>query len=374
MGHVADGVLRRYLDEPAAVSDVARRHIEACARCDGELRRAAEDRAIAGQALGAPDIGSVGDGVDLDLAWARLSARLDEPVAGEPLAPMLAVQRTGRRWARHQVAAGVTAGLLVLGGAAVAAAANWVPIFRTQSVAPVAVSTQDLASLSALGDFSALASYGNLEASPTQGPIQVTDATVAQDRTGLRVPTVDALPSGVEGAPSYFVVDRQTATFTFSAVKAERAATARRQAAPPMPAGLDGSSVRIVGGPGVAAVWTQPGGTPSLVLSRLNAPTASSEGVPLAVVRDYLLSFPGIPPSLAAKLRTVTETGTVLPIPVLQEEMKSSQATINSAVATVLEARSGIASAVVWVSNGELNVVAGPLSREEVVAAARGLR
>ena len=60
-----------------------------------------------------------------------------------------------------------------------------------------------------------------------------------------------------------------SATFTFSAEKAAQAAAAAGEALPPPPAGLDGSRLRLEAGPGVAAVWSQPTGVPTLVVARV---------------------------------------------------------------------------------------------------------
>ena len=88
---------------------------------------------------------------------------------------------------------------------------------------------------------------------------------------------------------------RSAPTFTFSADKAAQAAAAAGTTLPPLPAGLDGSRVRLVAGPGVAEVWSQRSGVPTLVVGRAVAPTAFSSGVPFETVRDYLLSLPGLP-------------------------------------------------------------------------------
>src|SRR3712207_8132907 len=91
------------------------------------------------------------------------------------------------------------------------------------------------------------------------------------------------------------------ATFTFSADKAAQATAAEGEVLPPPPPGIDGSSLRLQAGPGVAAVWSQPTGVPTLVVARVGAPTVDSSGVPFETVRDYLLSLPGLPDSLDRK-------------------------------------------------------------------------
>src|SRR5437588_186230 len=140
MRHPTEGVLRRLLDEPAAVSDADRDHVSACEPCLGELV------AIRGDA----------DAVHAALASA---STVDVAVTGEP---------------------------------------------RVHAVA---------------------------------GPAE------AAAESGLAVPEVVRLPRGVFGQPTYQVGGQVSATFTFSADRASRAAASTRQALPALPPGLDGSKV-----------------------------------------------------------------------------------------------------------------------------------
>jgi hypothetical protein len=140
-----------------------------------------------------------------------------------------------------------------------------------------------------------------------------------------------------------------------------------------VPAGLDGSQVRLTAGPGVAAVWSQTSGLPTLVVGRAVAPTASSSGVPFETVRDFLLSLPGLPEDVAAQLRTFTADGSTLPIPVPADLVETSQAEVDGLPATVLESRDQALAAVVWVEDGVVNLVGGALGTDEVLALAREL-
>ena len=143
---------------------------------------------------------------------------------------------------------------------------------------------------------------------------------------------------------------------------------------PPPPPGLDGSSVRLVAGPGVAQVWASSAGAPALVVGRAVAPTAFSSRVPFDTARDYLLSLPGLPENVAAQLRTFTKDGATLPLPVPADEVTTSTAQVNGARATLLTTRDRTLAALVWVDGGMLTAVAGSLDDDEVLAIARGLR
>ncbi|SFK98736.1 hypothetical protein [Geodermatophilus ruber] len=359
MRHPDEGVLRRLLDEPAGVADADRRHVADCQVCLTGLAAAHADAAAAGTALRAVPAGDV----DLAAAWRRLSATL--PAADRERAPA-AARRRGARLRRPAIA--TLAFLVVLTGAGVAAANDWLPIFRTERIAPVSVTTSDLV---ALPD---LTGYGDVELTGAGEPQQVADAAAAREATGLDVPQVGPLPRGVSGDPTYQVVGELSGVFTFSADKAAQAAAAAGEALPPVPAGLDGSQVRLVAGPGLAAVWSQEGGMPTLVVGRAVAPRAFSSGVPFETLRDYLLALPGLPPNVADQLRSFTGDGTTLPLPVPADQVRTSSADVGGRPATVLEARDRSFAGVVWVDDGVVTAVAGALGADEVLSVARELR
>ena len=350
MRHPTDGVLRRLVDAPAGVSVADRQHVADCPVCLAGLAAAHEDAAAVGAALrahGAAD-------VDPAAAWARLSTAL--PARAATPAPPRRRSALLRR-----PAAAALAFVVVLSGAGVAAANDWLPIFRTEQVAPLEVSTDDLV---ALPDLTA---YGDVELTGDGDPHAAPDAAAAREQTGLDVPEVGSLPRGVEGEPAYQVVGELSGVFTFSAEKASRAAAASGEPLPPLPAGLDGSQVRLTAGPGVAAVWSQTTGVPTLVAARAVAPQAFSSGVPFETVRDYLLSLPGLPEDVAAQLRTYTADGSTLPLPVPADLVETSATEVGGLPATLLESRDQALAAVVWVDDGVVTLVGGALGADEVL-------
>ncbi|MCU1432771.1 MAG: uncharacterized protein JWP95_1876 [Actinotalea sp.] len=360
MRHPSEGVLRRLVDEPAGVTDADRVHVASCPTCPGRLDAVRADAQLVGSAL-AP----VTAGIDPDVAWARLSTTTADP------ARRRASTGAGRdRWrtAMRRPAVAALSAVVLLTGAGVAAANDWLPIFRTEGVDPVEVTSTELVQLP---DLSA---YGDLQVTQEPDSEQVTDAATALERTGLAVPEVSELPGGVTGEPAYQVAGVMGATFTFSAAKAARAAAAEGEVLPPPPTGLDGSALRLEAGPGVAAVWQQPTGVPTLVVARVVAPKVYSSGVPFETVRDYLLSLPGLPDGLADQLRDLSGDAATLPLPVPAELVTTSTADVDGAPATVLSSRDGLFAAVVWVDNGVMTGVAGSLSAEELLTVARDLR
>jgi len=357
MRHPSEGVLRRLVDEPAGVTDDDRAHVADCTQCLSALEATRADARLVDAALAssAP--------VDTDAAWARFAAAA--PTARPTVA---AVARNRWRANLRRPAIAAVAAVVLLGGAGVAAANDWLPIFQTQRVTAVPVSSTDLV---AVPDLSA---YGDLKMTQEPDHAQVPDPATARERTGLAVPEVAQLPAGVTGDPSYQVAGTVSATFTFSAAKAAQAAAASGEVLPPPPPGLDGSSLKLEAGPGVAAVWSQPTGVPTLVVARIGAPKVLSSGVPFETVRDYLLTLPGLPADLADQLRQLKADGGTLPLPVPADLVTSSTADVHGTEATVLNSRSGLFAGVVWVEHGVMTGVAGSLSADELLSVARGLR
>jgi hypothetical protein len=359
MRHPTEGVLRRLLDEPAGVSDADRRHVAECPVCLGELAAVRADAELIGAALRADTAD-----VDVSAAWRRLSAA--QP-SREPVAIPARTRRRGE-WLRRPAVAALGAALVVT-GAGVAAANDWLPIFATEEIEPIAISS-DL-DLSAVPD---LTDYGTLELSGADEPAPVADEAAAEQLTGLDAPEVAALPAGVSGEPQYRAIGEVAATFTFSAERAAQAAAATGEDLPPVPPGLDGAQVRMTAGPGLAAVWAGDSGVPALVVARAVAPAAFAQGTDFEELRDYLLSLPGLPEEVAAQLRSFSPDASTLPLPVPADYATSSPVEVNGEEATLLTSRDGFLSGVVWVQDGVVTAVAGSLSGSEVVSIASSLR
>jgi hypothetical protein len=369
MRHPSDGTLRRLLDEPDGVARTDREHVTDCPLCQTALAVTRSDATFAAVAL-SPAVDEAADAVGdpgLDAAWRRLTVALDHPAAGRAGSDRGGRNRRWRTALRSPivVATGVVA--VLLAGAGVATATDWLPIFHVERVAPITAPQAELVALPDLSDF------GTLAVTEPVRLRQVAGAADAERVTGLAVPKVARLPRGVTGSPAYHVGDRASAEYTFSAAKAAQTAARLGKTLPPPPAGLDGSRFRLVAGPGLAAIWTSGAGAPGLVVARAVAPVAYSQGVAFETVRDYLL--PILPPDLARQLGAFTGDRTsTLPLVVAGDRMASSPAQIGGAPATVLTRRDGTFAAVVWVDDTGVVGVAGPLSADEVLSVARDLR
>jgi hypothetical protein len=167
MRHPSESTLRRLLDEPDGVADADREHIAACRVCLSALQAAREDATVTGAAL------DVEASTDVDEGWRRLSQSM--AIDGLPAVAGGAPARA-RRWRaalRNPVAAAVGV-VALLTGASAAAAADWLQIFRTEQIAPVAVTQADLV---ALPDLSA---YGDVAVTQEPNLREVAGAAAAE--------------------------------------------------------------------------------------------------------------------------------------------------------------------------------------------------
>src|SRR5688500_4104289 len=164
MRHPSEGVLRRLVDEPAGVTDDDRAHVAACPACLRALDTARADARLVGAAR------ATSGAVDTDAAWARLSTTT-ATAAPRPAAFSSARSRW-RTTVRRPAIAALSAVVLVT-GAGVAAANDWLPIFQTERVDPVEITEADLVQVP---DLSA---YGDLEVTQEPTTEQVADADAA---------------------------------------------------------------------------------------------------------------------------------------------------------------------------------------------------
>ena len=100
MSHISSPVLRRLVDEPMAVPDRDRRHLDSCGRCQAERTEVARDAAFAGRLLAAPGSG-LRRGPGVDLAAAPAGRAEPGPQAGRQQPPAHAAA-AGPPVARHR--------------------------------------------------------------------------------------------------------------------------------------------------------------------------------------------------------------------------------------------------------------------------------
>jgi hypothetical protein len=369
MHHVSDPVLRRLVDEPLAVPDLARRHLADCHHCQAQRTEIAWDAALASRALSAPE-----NVADIDLEWILLQDRLSGPDAARR--PSIGPPgRMPRRLAHVSVGAGtaVLAGVLAVGAAA---AAVLTTVYAPTQVAPVRISASDLRAIENITGIGRLPSnlqpsgsmrlsFGELSWTTAGPPEQVSSIASAVAMTHLAFPTPVTLPSGVGAISRVEVQPRVTATVRFS-----------QDAGP----GVAGSTLEITAGPAIAVQY---GGTPgasnvttlAIVAARRPVATSTGEGgaggPTTSELETFVLSRPGLPADLAQEVRLLGSMDSVLPVPVpsgLWEEKEH----IGGAPAVLVTDPNGFASGVIWESSdGVVHAVGGLLDKEDVFGVAR---
>ena len=402
MRHLSESVLRRLCDEPAAIPAAARRHYATCARCRGRFDTIAADARAAATLLTVGDVHA-----DRAAAFTQMRQRIAAESGihsrrwhqrwYERMGAM--VQLNGRRLARPVggvIAAAALVGALALTPAG-SLAQSFITIFEPQQFAPVPVTPGDLQSLPNLRD------YGTMTQSAQPAARQVASAAAAAAASGLVVRTPASLPAGIPTNVSYTVLSQGTASFTLSAAKAQAAAAATGKTLPPMPAGLDGSTLQATIGPAVVATYggnmgisggdttlrsqhvgvkgvvtgramvPREGEIPSLVVAEAAQPRIRSTGASAQEIEDYLLEQPGVSPQLAAEIKAIGDPTTALPIPIPVERATAQTVQVQGVSGLAVGDNTGLGSGVIWEKDGVVYGVAGALPESQILAIANSL-
>lgn len=369
MAHVADGTLRRLVDEPLAVPDSAAAHVASCRRCTRRQGAALGDslfaRAHLSPLLPAPDV---------DAAWQRLQAT--PPAGGARAATARARRapvRAGRGWwslvpARPSPALLAFAAVLLVG----AAAGTTLTLLLGSSTAPApSPAALPAADLQAMADVTGLVSpgsvlgglrgpsgslrlpFGVLRWSSAGPPRKVASVAAAEAATGLTL-GLASLPAGVAGPATVLVQPTVTATVSFGAGA---------------PAALRGTSLTVRAGPAVIVEYGgQAGvlGIPTLATFAMGRPTVSSGTSSPERLAAYVLSQPGLPAGLVQEIRLVGGLGTILPVGA-RSGPDLSQVDVDGSPG-ILVTDSGVASGVIWQDRaGVVRAVLGLLDQEDVL-------
>ena len=366
MSHLAEGTLRRLVDDPT--DGVARAHLAECTACRERFDALAHAAHSVREALHV-------DGVEPARPAVALAAVRADLLGGP-------VRRGGLRvWAGAVAACAAIALSFVLTPLR-SVADNFLAIFEPQQFVAVPVSRSDMEQLRALPDLSA---FGTVRSQRLAGPVHVATvrAAVAAARMPVRLPAV--LAPGVLDAPQFTVEAPRSATFTFSAAKARASAAARGRSAPPMPAHLDGSTLYAVVGPIVIATYPDASGHfqtlhrrhghafPALLVVQAPAPRISSTGASAREIEAYLLAQPGVPPQLAAEIAAIGDPATTLPIPIPVDRSYATPVTVDGVRGLAVGDETGVGAGVVWQRNGEIFAVAGATTMRAVLAVADSL-
>jgi hypothetical protein len=201
------------------------------------------------------------------------------------------------------------------------------------------------------------------------------------------------------------VIGGQSASFTFSAAKAQATAARKGQKLPSMPANVDGSTIQVSTGSAVLAAYgggsasyskadptivanmkikeaQKPGSTdaaeamngPMLIVGQTKAPTVSSSGASVADLEAYLLAQPGISPDLAAAIKAIGDPTTTLPIPIPIGKAVSHPVQVQGVTGLSVADSTNIGGGIIWEKNGMVYGVAGSFDENELLAVANSLQ
>jgi hypothetical protein len=397
MRHLDDGTLRRMVDEPLSLSSQARQHYAECAPCRAR-RVAIEADALAVRSVLGSRAAEIGD------AKSSYAGVTDRTSSGSPAtaSPTFVERITDfYRWRARPLATPVIAAALAAAAVVLllftpvgTVAQNFLTIFEPRQFVAIPVSRGDLEYMPDLESFGTIAQHPALD--PKGRAMlgrEVASATQAFALTGIRVRQPVWLPSSVPHAVRYGIAPRTTASFTFSAAKARAYAAAARRPMPPMPPGLDGSTLTLQVGPMVmigygtmplrqhAAVRPSRKGNdesgmhlPPLVIVEAVAPQVRSTGATAREIEAYLLQMPGVPARLADEIRAIGDPTKTMPIPVPVDKAFSENVSIDGVSGLAIGDDTGVGGIIVWQKNGMVYGVGGALRQKDLMEIAQSLR
>lgn len=369
MRHLNDGILRRLLDEPLAIADSQKRHLAMCQICSTRYARIEEDARDIRVTLDMPVFSP-----QLNAALERVNQRLDNRES-RPSA------RHAQQWRRFQPTwryafwSAATACAVLTGVALTPAgslAQSFVTIFQPKSVTAVQLSALDLRSLSQLRHYGAIRFPKRMQNQP---------AASAKDASSLSGMKVLVPPLGATGVPStvhYTVSPGATASFTFSAAKAQAWATKTGKGLPTMSASIDGSTIGVTMGASVVGTYgscaSGCSAIPQLIIGQMVAPKISSTGANLKQLEDYVFSLPGVSPQLATELRSIGDPTSTLPIPVPSGFAHADSVQVQGVQGEAMGDNTGVGSLLVWEKDGVVYAVGGTVPLTQVESIANSLR
>lgn len=363
MKHLDEGELRRLLDEPAAFDDEVRRHAALCDVCRARGAAIEADARLAARTLaGAP-------AVDPARAFARVQQRITER-AMRPL------------WYRPLAACAAAAAFVLaliftpLGGYA----RSFLTIFEPQQFQAIQVSRADLRDLRLLPQADDVGTQRVVRKSVRT---KYGSIASAQKRSAFALLKPSVLPAHFGTVHEYSLMSPGEMTFTFSAKKARAFVQRSGKSLPPMPAGLDGATIRLQTGDVFNAHYEASEQTPktkrrgplaSFELIEAQRPRVTSSGTSLDTLEQYLLAMPNVSPRLAEQIRALGDIGNTLPVPVAIDKQSAQSVTVQGVKGLAIGDNTGLGAGVMWEKNGIVYVVTGPLSMNDVMAVANGLR
>jgi len=276
-----------------------------------------------------------------------------------------------------------TSRLVLSAGAVVATLALSVPVaaqsildvFAPKTVRAITVTPGDQKALRALPPLEA---FGTVRGTVSPGvSVVASPAEIASE--AHFTPRLPAdVPSDVKQTVHYSVTAPVNTTFTFSAAKTREWAAREHIALRPMPANLNGSVVRAVLAPvatiryGELSRRQRQIGT-ALTVVEAPLPKITTTGASLHDITSYLLAQPGMPPDIAAQIRSIGDPNQTLPIPIRFDKQTATNVTVDGTQGLAVGDQTGIGAVVVWQKNGMFYAVGGTYAQDRILAIASSL-
>jgi hypothetical protein len=182
------------------------------------------------------------------------------------------------------------------------------------------------------------------------------------------------LPNGFDSAPTAYVSDAGTATYTLNVAEAN--ALVQRLGLPifSLPDATQYPTLTFnLDVPKAAVLDYQNADGQHLLVGQMESPTLDiPQGIDMNALREDLLQLPFLPTDLVAQLRQVKDWQHTLIVPV-PSGASSSDVTMHGEPALLIEGKNGEGSAVMWQKNGLLYIVAGQVDRDAVMSTADAL-
>lgn len=241
----------------------------------------------------------------------------------------------------------------------------------------------------------ALAPYLNITSSPRAGangnpsvtgqpPARLArNAAEVQTITGHAVLLPTTLPDGVPNKPLFLVSDPQTVDAALD-LKGLCPALAAAGGDGLLPTTSDTAPVHVhlpaasITTYGLNPLALLAGGTAAtnqkgIAVIELETPTISVENLDIQTLASTLAQIPGIPPTLAAQLRSADLSHTLV-VPVTADQTVKNGTFINGNASTLIAQRDGSSAIALWFNRGILYVVVGTYDGATVQRVAQSIK
>ncbi len=267
-----------------------------------------------------------------------------------------------------------------------ALAAGFLAQFRSQQVTAIEFTplsqTEIMRTLNALGNLGTVnmpgGQTGRPEAAIRNASEQAKTATLAEasQAIGFKLETPDPalLPTGVDKTPRVQVMPSSQIRFTFDKAKASNYLKSTGHEVT-VPDKFDGATL-VVSIPSAALLQYGNGSSKeALIVGQAGELVVDVEGkVKLDEMRDFLLSLPGLPPTVVNQLKQIKTWNQTLPIPVPVDQMNWQSTDFHgNNQGLLLNDNSGVGSAAIWYESGHMYGVAGSLRADKLKAIAESL-